>query len=371
MPVNEVVWPLEPHSKGKHDLLREYLPLWLRILGTWHGDLVLYDGFAGPGEYKDGEEGSPIIMLNAAADYAIQRPGARVHCVFVDNERERVDHLERLVDGVGRPGGVDVNILYGEFADEVTKTLRSIARRQNEGGSIPSFFMIDTFGIKGVPFSVLSALLALDKSECLFTLMWDAIVRFREHDNLEAYMLELFGDSEWRGRSGDELKEYAYPRFEQRLRDAGAKYVLVFDLWKEGRHIYSLFFATKGIKGCHKMKEAIWKVDPTGSYTFRGGKSGQNRLAMTFDHSGLRDDLRAEFGFGWVSVEQADEFVQGDRTRFHSGHLRKETLSPLERGKVIEVDRPEGGRGFSPGKGIQFRFLEDPKPPPRQGSLGL
>ena len=371
MPVNEAVWTLEPHSKGKHDLLREYLPLWLQILGTWHGDLVLYDGFAGPGEYADGEEGSPIIMLHAAKDYSSQHPKGRVRCVFVDNERERVDHLKKLVDGETRPAGVDVSVLHGEFADEVTKTLRSIARHQNEGGSVPSFFMIDPFGIKGVPFSALSDLLSLDKSECLFTLMWDAILRFREHDNLEEYMLELFGDSDWRGRSGDSLKEYVYSRFEQRLREAGAEYVRIFHLWKEGRHIYSLFFATKGLKGCDVMKQAIWKVDRTGSYTFRGAKSGQSRLDMPFAHSGLRDDLRAEFGSGWVSVEQAEEFVQGDRTMFHSGHLRKETLYPLEREGVIEVERPKGGKGFPTDKGIRFRFRDVPKPPPRQESLGL
>ena len=371
MPVNEVVWTLEPHSKGKHDLLREYLPLWLQILGTWHGDLVLYDGFAGPGEYKDGEEGSPIIMLRAARDYVSQHPKGRVRCVFVDNERERVDHLKKLVDGENRPAGLDVNILYGEFAGEVTNTLRAIARHQNEGGSVPSFFMIDPFGIKGVPFSALSDLLALDKSECLFTLMWDAILRHSEHPTFEEYMLELFGDSGWRGLSGGRLKEYVYPRFEQRLRDAGAKYVLVFHLWKEGRHIYSLFFATKGIMGCHKMKEAIWKVDPTGSYTFRGAKPGQNQFDLHFDHSGLGDDLRAEFGFEWVTVEQAYAFVQGDRTWFHPGHLRKGTLYPLEREGVIEVERPKGGKGFPTDKGIRFRFRDVPKPPPRQESLDL
>lgn len=165
--------------------------------------------------------------------------------------------------------------------------------------------------------------------------------------------------------------EYVYFRFERRLRDAGAKYVLVFDLRKEGRHIYSLFFATKDIKGCDVMKRAIWRVDRTGSYTFRGAKPGQIRLAMTFDHSGLRDDLRAEFGSGWVSVEQADEFVQGDRTQFYSGHLRKENLYPLESDGIIEVVRPKGVKGFPRGKGIRFRFLVDPKPQVRQESLGL
>lgn len=208
MPVNEVVWTLEPHSVGKHNLLREYLPLWLQILGTWHGDLVLYDGFAGPGEYKDGEEGSPIIMLQAAKDYVSRRPGARVHCTFVEKDATRLEHLKGLVEGRSLPEGVKVHPLHGEFADEVTSTLRAIANHQNAVRSVPSFFMIDPFGIKGVPFSALRGLLALDKSECLFTLMWDAILRFSEHPTFEEYMLELFEDSGWRGLSGEDLKEY-------------------------------------------------------------------------------------------------------------------------------------------------------------------
>lgn len=369
MPVNEVVWTLEPHSVGKHALLRGYLPLWLRILGAWHGDLVLYDGFAGPGEYKDGEEGSPIIMLRAAESYIRQKPGARVHCTFVESDEPRFDHLTGMVKDHTWSEGVKFTNVLGRFADKVTSTLQSIARHQDEIGPVPSFFMIDPFGIKGVPFSVFRGLLALEKSECLFTLMWDAILRHSEHTSFEEYMLELFEDSEWRGLSSEKLKEYIYSRFEQLLRDAGAKYVLVFNLWKEGRHIYSLFFATKGIKGCDVMKRAIWKVDPTGSYSFRGVKPGQSRLDMAFTHTGLRDDLRAEFGFDWVSVEQAEEFVQGDRTQFHSGHLRNETLRPLERDGVIEVERPKGVVRFPAGKGIRFRFREVPKPPIRQEGL--
>ena len=362
MPVNEeVVWTLEPHTVGKHNLLREYLTLWLRILGAWYGDLVLYDGFAGPGEYKDGEEGSPIIMLRQAMTYVSRRPKARVHCTFVEKDPARLNHLNKLVEGMSLPEGVQVYPALGEFANEVVGALRYIAQRQDIG-PVPSFFMIDPFGIKGVPFSVFHSLLALEKSECLFTLMWDTILRHREHNNLEGYMLELFGDSEWHGMSSEELKEYVYSRFEQRLRKAGAKYVLVFDLWKEGRHIYSLFFATKGIKGCDIMKQVICKLDVTGSYSFRGSRPGQSQLDMTFDSSRLEDDLRAEFNLDWVAIEQAEEFVRGDKTRFHSGHLKKQTLVPLERAGSIVVERPDGVRGFQTGKGIRFRFSDVPSP---------
>ena len=132
----------------------------------------------------------------------------------------------------------------------------------------------------------------------------------------------------------------------------------MFDLWNAGNHVYSLFFATKGLKGCDVMKQAIWGVDPTGSYSFRGKHPGQLPFDMVFDHKGLQDDLRREFGTGWVTIESAMEFVQGDGTRFHSGQLKQRTLRPLEKAGAIEVHRPHGSNQYPSGKGIEFRFVD-------------
>ena len=359
MPISDTLWNIEPHTVGKHELLRGYLPAWLNILGSWHGDLVLFDGFAGPGKYVGGEEGSPLIMLREAENYASKKPGTSVNCVFVENDPDRFEHLRKLVDGSDLPDRVKRQVLLGDFADRVAGTLHSIAQHQSDVRPVPSFFMIDPFGIKGVPFNVFRGLLGLDKSECLFTFMWEAIQRFSQLPEFEQHMLELFGNYGWRGLESDELKEYVYSRFEQRLRDAGAKYVLVFDLWEEGRHVYSLFFATKGIKGCDVMKQVIWKLDPTGSYSFRGTNPWQSQLDMVFAPGGLGDDLRGEFGTDWVYVEQAVEFVMGDSTRYHSGQLKKHTLVPLEKQGVIEVKRLPSARSWSFIDGVQFRFAPE------------
>lgn len=54
--------------QGKHIVLRSYLDAWLPILSygaryraaMGAGKLVLVDGFAGPGRYSTGEDGSPL-----------------------------------------------------------------------------------------------------------------------------------------------------------------------------------------------------------------------------------------------------------------------------------------------------------------------
>jgi three-Cys-motif partner protein len=65
----EMLWKLEEHSRAKHAILRRYLGGWLPVMSKWNSRLVLVDGFAGPGRYVGGEDGSPLIMLKAFLDH--------------------------------------------------------------------------------------------------------------------------------------------------------------------------------------------------------------------------------------------------------------------------------------------------------------
>jgi len=68
MKPKDVVWELDAHSHGKHEVLRRYLTnAWFPILGSFAEHIAFIDGFAGPGEYKRGGKGSPLIALEAFA----------------------------------------------------------------------------------------------------------------------------------------------------------------------------------------------------------------------------------------------------------------------------------------------------------------
>lgn len=63
------IWELEPHTAAKHEILRRYLQAWAPILSQGKfPNLVIVDGFAGPGRYSRGEEGSPIISIKAVTE---------------------------------------------------------------------------------------------------------------------------------------------------------------------------------------------------------------------------------------------------------------------------------------------------------------
>ena len=65
----KTIWPLDPHTLAKHEILRRYLQCWFPILNTYHGRIIYVDGFCGPGRYSKGESGSPIIALEVATTH--------------------------------------------------------------------------------------------------------------------------------------------------------------------------------------------------------------------------------------------------------------------------------------------------------------
>jgi three-Cys-motif partner protein len=99
-------------------VLRTYLEAWLPIMGRWNGRILFIDGFAGPGEYRDGEDGSPIIAIQALADHrAKAQIAAEVSFMFIEQEPARAAHLDRLVQAMrpALPPHCEAQVITGAF----------------------------------------------------------------------------------------------------------------------------------------------------------------------------------------------------------------------------------------------------------------
>ena len=355
----KTLWPREEQTEGKHLVLRNYLDGWFPILGRWNGRLLYIDGFAGPGEYARGERGSPLVALECVRRHKSEGRLANVEVIFLfmESKRDRADHLRDLLHEQAPIPNTQVDVRHGTFDDHMTAILDYIGTQN--ATLDPAFVMIDPFGPKGSPMELIGRVLENPKSEVLISFMYEPIRRFREQPEYERSLDELFGTSRWRDCFGfgeeAERNRFLHGLFGEQLKKHGAKFVVPFELWKGNRYIYTLYFATGDRKGCDLMKASIWKIDPSGTYAFRGYAAGQLTLFGP-DTSQLEQQLRSEFGNNWTPIERVDDFVMGDQTPFHNGHLRRMTLQPLERKGAIEVSRPQGGRGFTAGKGVRIRF---------------
>src|SRR5687767_13200746 len=99
-------WAANAHTLAKIAILKAYLKAWLSILGQSKvGQPVLYvDGFAGPGEYTNHPEGSPIAAMAAARDVldalGSKWRAGKVYCAFIEADDERCENLRARVGAV-------------------------------------------------------------------------------------------------------------------------------------------------------------------------------------------------------------------------------------------------------------------------------
>ena len=345
----KTLWPIEPHTLGKHRVLKSYLDAWLPIMGKWNRRILFIDGFAGSGKYKGGEDGSPLVALKALKGHAATSSiAAEVIFIFVEKDQQRAEHLDELMqtERTSLPLKCKVHVVPSAFDDAIVSVLDMLNEQKKR--LAPSFVMIDPFGVSDTPMDVIARILQNPKCEVYISFMYEAINRFKGTNEFERPLDRLFGTKDWRDgigiRDPQERKDFFYGLYKAQLRAAGAENVVHFDLYEGNRHVYAIFFGTRHWKGANTIKQAIWKVAPFGEFAFHGSHSSQLSLGLrSTDYTYLRDQLKSKFQRkGWVDIQEIEEFVGSDRTDYHIGQLRKHVLIPME--ESGEIETKEGTR---------------------------
>lgn len=355
---DDTLWPLDDHTVGKHTVLRYYLNAWLPILASWNKRILFIDGFAGPGAYIGGEDGSPVIAINTFLEHRARSllDGTEILFVFIEKRHDRFQHLRGRIDSIrpALPKNVEVQCIEGAFDETMTETLDSLEEQKKQ--LAPAFVMVDPFGVSDTPMAVIAQILKNPRSEVYISFMWEFINRFKSTKEFPPHLDALFGCPDWRAVEAiDDPNERAHALFDLYARclkkHAGAKHVVYFLLYKGNVLKYAIFFATKSEKGCDKMKAAIWRIDPIGGYSFRPGTSGEVDDLFGADLVGLQKELQATFGqAGPVEIDKLEAWIMSDATGYHSTHLRK-ALTALEKAGRLKVKRP-GRTGFPSGRTV-------------------
>ena len=346
----KTVWSLDPHTRAKHEILRRYLQAWTPILSLGGFPSIAYvDGFAGPGCYSEGQDGSPIIAIKAALEHQAKLKG-NVSFLFIEKEKDRAERLEEHVAGLALPNNFQVRIVGGvTFEQGIRENLLDVHKKQAKQVP-PTFAFIDPFGWTGVPFSLVREILASPSCEVLINFMFEEINRFIALPNQEANFDSLFGTGEWRQMraltDANARRAFLYGLYLQQLRAAaGAKYVRSFEM-RNDKDVtdYFLFFATNNPKGLAQMKEAMWTVDQSGEFRFSDATNQAQTLLFTPkpDFDELRRMVTARFAGKVATVGEVEDFVLAD-TPYRETHYKKQVLARLEAdGAVVAVNPPAG-----------------------------
>ncbi len=355
-------WRAEPHTIAKIEMLRSYIYQWLSILGRrFKGkDLWYIDGFAGPGEYTNHPEGSPLAAL-AAAESAINDAGAswiggKIHCVFMENDPARVQHLERKLENVREHRRIRRHVHRGSFADGFAWLREQVESPFQQ--SEPVFAFIDPFGPSDMSFAVVKDLLSRPTSEVLVNLDSDGVSRIHragEHAGSRAILSDVFGDDSWEHELAGVRQGEAVVRivalYKKKLRALpNVDYVFSFEM--RGKHDvfdYHLVFASQHPLGLEKMKEVMKKIDQRGDYCFSDDHVGQARLFSFDDPTAAANAMADHFRGKVITYEDLATYALNDSPfpnpksmlslRESQGRISVVCEGPVQRRKGTYPDR--------------------------------
>lgn len=271
--IRTTVWRIEPHTKAKHEILRYYLEAWFPILSRRSGRIIYLDGFAGPGVYTGGEEGSPVIALRTAVEHKLRNRFKEIMFLFIEKEAERAAKLKEVLHErlPNLPENMKYHVIGAEFAPTLEKVLQEI--EQNGARLAPTFAFLDPFGFSGFPMKLIGRMMSYKKCEVLITFMVGFVRRFTD-DLREPVLNELYATEEWkkvRNITDPERRlRFLLNLYEKQLKKVGgAQYVRSFGMiGVYNQPIYYLIYGTKHPLGLQVMKEAMWNVDQRGTYKF-------------------------------------------------------------------------------------------------------
>jgi three-Cys-motif partner protein len=343
----EMLWDAKPHTIAKISILENYLLAWFQILGRTKlkQDLLYVDGFAGPGEYGNYSKGSPIAAL-VAAKGAIALTGNHwiagdIYCAFIEPDKKRFTHLTERIKPFEGSHRLKIYPLKASFVEgwaQLKSEVPIIFRN-----SYPRFVFIDPFGATGVPFTTVIEILSSPCSEVLINLDADGIVRIlqaRDAADHEKLLNDIFGSDVWKKALTENLSfsELCYEvlnLYKGLLRGLPqVKYVFPFEMRTNANALnYFLVFAAQHPLGLEKMKEAMKRIDQSGSFCFSDADINQHRLFRFDDVSTYSNLLLEQFRGRTVSYKELRDFALNETPFINP----KGMLKSLEQNNLIEV----------------------------------
>ena len=364
----DTLWDYEEHTEAKHRLLVGYLHAWYPIMASTSRVINVIDGFAGPGRYTGGEPGSPLLMIDAFVNHGNRSPAmeeAQVHFDFIEDRHDRVEHLRGEISRLHLPPNVQIDGIHEGSFDEVMGGILDAIPATS--GLAPTFAFIDPFGYTGHGLHLSSRILQSKGCEVLIYVPLPFIARFIRTSTVEPALDNLYGNSSWkdaRAARGKEAEKILHERFLDRVRLA-AGHAIAFEIDAapgKGWAGYTLYFGTHNPTGIERMKEAMWRIDPTGGTRFAYSVD-PNQLTVfdaTPDLERLEAALRGRFGTNPFTVDQAALFTTLQTPFAPRMHLKSKTLAVAETAGRLEAHQPgnpKRRRGDFP-RGTVIRFTK-------------
>jgi len=328
-PPTEMLWDSEPRTLIKHQIYRHYLQCWMGKICRTFAVSAVVDAFAGPGLYRDGPDGSPVVIAKTFLEHSAGPAFNMLRLVCLEKRKDRRDHLDARMAQLPQHPKLKVLVLEPGEAQHSFATLDAAARPDGRA-DLPVLWILDPFNLAGAPFDFVRECLARPRDEALVTWFAEEIYRFCEDPTKADALDRHFGGTHWR-RALDETEESPRKQalldaYRKRLQELPSVRTAAFSISvKNETARYSLVYATHSDKGLECFNPVRWKLDPVQG-TAANERRGLGQLDM-FADTPVVSNLRAHLE---TLTGQAVPFSELNRQAGRIGYLPKHLRLTLD-----------------------------------------
>ncbi|PZC51940.1 MULTISPECIES: three-Cys-motif partner protein TcmP [unclassified Mesotoga] len=330
-------WHPKEHSVIKETILEKYLRPWFMKTSSGFRHVFYFDTCSGPGVFKNGVIGSPIIALRKAHEIWKVHPKTKYHLVFCDIDSETIKTLETAIDELlcefndSFSDEVVIKCLNCDFVDDFQKILGHASSR-----SSASFFFIDPYSARTVPFITLVEATKKNSSEILFNFMLSDVnrnLRFWTSSDVQRIM----GDE--RALDGIEDIEEISKIFSSNLKKQTGSLITRYSMVssKKKSPLYDLFHLTKHCDGISIMKEVMSSLSKTPHYFSNDDRYSKDQLTIFMPGSNysFAEVLRQLVDRQEMKVEEICDFIVcSDKFQWSKKDVRAHLKELLDNGQI-------------------------------------
>lgn len=276
------------HSEAKVRLLGEYLKRYLNIIGNdrFIKKIHIHDLFCGDGIYKNGGEGSPLVIMREVKDLYFKNVAGnpnlpKINCHFNDIDQEKIKNVDKAIQ--------DKSLYYPNFGNlefssvDYKELLIDLSQKIGKLSNEKAFIFIDLYEYKHIKVSHIKELIKSRKAEVLLWLPTQFMYRFETNGTptaLKDFIEEIVPYKQW--KSSDSVWKFIGQLKDGFQKGVGSNYFVdTFTIEKDKNTVFCLFFFSPHIKGFEKMLEAKWEID---NEYGRGWTYTDNSPTLFFEH---------------------------------------------------------------------------------------
>lgn len=287
MPTDPFFSRFDEDTLLKLSLFRGYIREWLPVFLTnpnyaqsgWN-EILIIDGFSGPGKDSEGHQGSPSIILDEIRNYYSEHQDiaspVQINIVFNDCNPEHIRQLSQNVQDL-----LAEIKKYHQNTSLAFKTLPFDKFWQEYESQIkqpsPCLVILDQYGMKAVTREVFQTLTGSQRTDFLFFVPSSYFKRFGSVDVVQNIV--PFDISDIQDIEHSDVHEFICEKYRGLISDDATFYLAPFSIQQNRPgNIYGIIFGSGNLLGLEKFLKVAWDNDEmTGGRNFSRGYEADMR----------------------------------------------------------------------------------------------